>query len=188
MDSPAIYNRGGPVQTAQPGPFTCTQTICSDTGCVDNSLTFQCLSQVMEGFDISFLGLTMECDGDTNRYPYLACTCLEDFVNCGDNGAINGEGSPSVDGTTGYAAATTVVGKQGGNEPIQTAEGTAQGTQTLPAIQTAGSGAQDTPTKTSPTTPNSPSSTGAANKRFSGGSRWQLRLGLVALVSAVLVL
>ncbi|KAL6887048.1 hypothetical protein GGI43DRAFT_431510 [Trichoderma evansii] len=120
MVSPVIYNRGGPVQTAHPGPFTCTQSICSDITCSDNSLEFQCLSQVMQGYDISFLGLTMECDGDTNGYPYLACTCIEDFVNCDDNGAINGEGSPIVDGASGYAAATTVVGKRGGTAPTQT--------------------------------------------------------------------
>lgn len=69
----------------------------------------------MEGYDISFLGLTMECDGDTRGYLYLACTCIEDFVNCDDNGALQGQGSPSVVGASGYASATTVIGKKAGN-------------------------------------------------------------------------
>lgn len=96
MTFPVIHNRGGPVQTAHPGLFTCSQSICSDAGCVDNSLQFECISQVKQGYDISFLGLTMECDGDKSEYPYLACTCIEDFVNCNDNGALQGQGSPNA--------------------------------------------------------------------------------------------
>jgi hypothetical protein len=112
MTFPVIHNRGGPVQTAHPGVFTCSQSICSDTGCVDNSLQFECISQVKQGYDISFLGLTMKCDGDKSGYPYLACTCIQDFVNCDDNGALQGQGSPSAVGANGYASATTVVGKK----------------------------------------------------------------------------
>lgn len=205
MASPVIYNRGGPVQIAHPGPFTCTQSICSDTACADNSLEFQCLSQVMQGYDISFLGLTMQCDSDSTVYPFMSCTCSEGFVNCDDNGAKEGEGSPSVDGASGYAADITLVGKRGGGVPtmqsaegssfdiqtasaIQTAGGITQGTQTIPAVQTAGGGAQESRTKTTPTAPNSPTATGAANKYFGDGLGWQLRLGLVTLVSAELTL
>jgi hypothetical protein len=65
----------------------------------------------MQGYDISFLGLIMQCDGDSTVYPYMSCTCVEDFVNCDDNGAMNGEGSPNVDGTSGYGVATTIIGK-----------------------------------------------------------------------------
>lgn len=35
---------------------------------------------------------------------------MEDFVNCNDNCAMNGEGSPSVDGASGYAAALPLLG------------------------------------------------------------------------------
>lgn len=112
MTFPVIHNRGGPVQTAHPGVFTCSQSICSDAGCVDNSLQFECISQVKQGHDISFLGLTMECDGDKSGYPYLACTCIEDFINCNDNGALQGQGSPNAVGANGYASATTVVRKK----------------------------------------------------------------------------
>lgn len=130
----------------------------------------------------------MQCDGDSTVFPYLSCTCIEDFANCDDNGALQGQGSPSIDGSGGYAADTTVVGKQDGTAPIQTAGGIAQGTQTVPAVQTAGSGAQDTQIRTSPTAPNAPNSTGAANKHFGDGLGWKLRLGLVVFVSAVLAL
>lgn len=115
MASPVIHNRGGPVQTAHPGVFTCSESICSDAGCVDNSLQFECISQFKQGYDISFLGLTMECDGDTSGYPYLACTCVEDFVNCHGNGALQGQGSPSIVGSNGCASATTVIGKKAGS-------------------------------------------------------------------------
>lgn len=40
---------------------------------------------------------------------------MEDFVNCNDNGAMNGEGSPSVDGASGYAVATAIIGKLDGS-------------------------------------------------------------------------
>ncbi|KAH8129102.1 hypothetical protein LI328DRAFT_163579 [Trichoderma asperelloides] len=158
MASPVIYNHGCPVQFAHPGPFTCTQSICSDTACADNSLED----------DISFLGLTMQCDSDSTVYPFMSCTCSQDFVNCDDNGVKEGEGSPSVDGASGYATDTTLVGKRGGG--------------------TAGGGAQDSRTKTTPTAPSSPASTAAAGKCFGAGLGWQLRIGLVALVSAVLTL
>ncbi|KAL7917103.1 hypothetical protein ACQKWADRAFT_307587 [Trichoderma austrokoningii] len=153
MASPVIHNRGGPVQTAHPGVFTCSQSICSDAGCVDNSLQFECISQVKQGYDISFLGLIMECDGDTSGYPYLACTCIEDFVNCDDNGALRGQGSPSVVGANGYASATTVIGKKAGS---------AENTQ---AAQS------------------QPSSKSAAVKLG-----WQLKAGMVTLITAALVL
>ncbi|EHK48404.1 hypothetical protein TRIATDRAFT_315684 [Trichoderma atroviride IMI 206040] len=93
MTAPVIHNRGGPVQTAHPRVFTCSQPICSDAGCVDNSLQFEYKS----------------------GYPYLACTCVEDFVNCDDNGALHGQGSPSVVGANGYASATTVIGRKAGS-------------------------------------------------------------------------
>jgi hypothetical protein len=74
-------------------------------------------------------------------------------------------------------------------ECIQTAGSIDVATQTAPVVQTLGSGNQDTHTAaTASTTPKSPSPTGAANKHFGDGLGWQLRFGLVVLVSAVLVL
>lgn len=97
--------------------------------------------------------------------------------------------SPSVDGAEGYAAATTVIGKLDGSAPIQTAESIDQGTQTAPVVQILGGGRWDTHAATAtPTAPKSPNPAGAANKHFGDGFEWQLRLGLVVLVSTVLVL
>lgn len=101
---------------------------------------------------------------------------MEDFVTCDENVVEYGEGSSSVDGAGGYAAATTVIGKRGRSATtIQTAGGISQGTQAIPPVQMAGGGAQDTQTMTTPTAPRS---TGAANKHFGDGLGWQLRLGL----------
>lgn len=110
-----------------------------------------------------------------------------------------------VDGTSGYAADTTLVGKRGGGVPtmqsaegssldiqtasaIQTTGGITQSTHTIPVVQTAGGGAQDSRAKTIPTAPNSLTSTGAASKHFGDGLGWQLGIGLAALISAVLSL
>jgi hypothetical protein len=35
--------------------------------------------------DMSYKGQQMQCDGDTNGYPYNICTCTPDYVNCGSN-------------------------------------------------------------------------------------------------------
>jgi hypothetical protein len=32
---------------------------------------------------MSYKGQQMQCDGDTNGYPYNICTCTIDYVNCG---------------------------------------------------------------------------------------------------------
>ncbi|KAH7027234.1 uncharacterized protein B0I36DRAFT_364470 [Microdochium trichocladiopsis] len=109
-----IFGRGSPVQTAHPGPSSCTQKICSAQGCVDNSVTFLCMSIVKPAYDISFLGRTMRCDaiGANPSYPYLMCDCEWDPVNCLDSGVKSQFGPPStsVAGLTGYVADTTVIG------------------------------------------------------------------------------
>ncbi|KAL7894152.1 hypothetical protein HDV63DRAFT_398592 [Trichoderma sp. SZMC 28014] len=147
MACPVICNRGGSIQTAHLGP----------------SVRLQCLSQIMQGCDISFSGSIMQCDGNSNVFPYMNYAYLEDFVNYDDNGALNGDGSSSVDGAGGYAAAISAIEKLDGSAPIQTAGSNYLATQTFPPE-------------------------GAVNKHFGYGFGWQLTLDLVVFDSTVLVL
>lgn len=82
---------------------------------------------------------------------------LEDFVNYDDNGALNGDGSSSVDGAGGYAAAISAIEKLDGSAPIQTAGSNYLATQTFPVVEILGSCSQDTHTAmTTPTASNRP--------------------------------
>ena len=110
-----ILGRGGPIQTAHVGSYTCTQNICSKEGCVYNGVTFRCISgNVKPSYDISFLGRTMRCDAtDKSAYPWLLCDCEWDPVKCLDSGGVKtqfGPPSTSVAGLNDYVADTTVIG------------------------------------------------------------------------------
>lgn len=49
---------------------------------------------------MAYRGEFMQCDGDTSGYPYLACTCTYDPVNCENtNSDSGGTGSTSNNGT-----------------------------------------------------------------------------------------
>lgn len=73
MSSPVISNmdalslvapRGGPVQQGVPGLFTCAQSICGSAySCSPTGVQLQCVNAMKEGYDMSYRGTTMQCDG-----------------------------------------------------------------------------------------------------------------------------
>jgi hypothetical protein len=85
-----VFARGGPVQTATSGTYTCTQSVCVSVGdtprsCNETGLQFQCVGAGLDpAHDITHNDVKMECDGngDGLNYFYL-CECKVDSAGCG---------------------------------------------------------------------------------------------------------
>lgn len=55
---------------------------------------------------MEYKGQTMRCDGDSAGYPYNACNCVVDYVNCADSTTT----AAATHSTTTTAAASTQSG------------------------------------------------------------------------------
>lgn len=56
---------------------------------------------------MEYNGVSMQCDGDTENYPYLICTCTIDYVSCSDSAASGGSEGSGAAATSAAAAASS---------------------------------------------------------------------------------
>jgi hypothetical protein len=161
------------IQYPLPGLNICTQEICGPYSCSDNGVTFECIQDIMLGYDVSFMGRKMKCESGDNDMPYISCTCTQDNRICNKNGLINGPGDTSSS-VSGYVHDTTVAGRK---------------TSTPTATNSANS-ATSTTTPTTPANPNTAtqSSGSMSSIHLSRGTSWAIRYGFLFLAAASLQL
>ncbi|KAK0122905.1 hypothetical protein ONS96_009930 [Cadophora gregata f. sp. sojae] len=184
-----VVVRGGPASQVVPGYYTCSQEICSAEGCVPTGVEIHCMNAEPNGFDMTYNGLTMQCDGTSTSYPYKDCSCIIDYTGCPTGSSITVVGLGDSSGGSGSGSSATSTSDSGGS-----------GSGSSPT-STAGSGGSDsgsspTPTTSSDSGGSAATSTGTGGNSNSGGggnssnavASVRVRLNDVIFVSVVLAL